>query len=68
MTDTTTRIAELQAELKALKATRKNEFRAVVDKKGKLAVYGVRKYPVRMTKAEWAKVVENADLIKQAVA
>ena len=55
------RIAELeamQAELKALKATVKNQVRMKVSTKGGISIYGLQRMPVTLYAEQWERIID----------
>ena len=55
------RIAELeamQAELKALKATVKNQVRMKVSAKGGISIYGLQRMPVTLYAGQWERIID----------
>ena len=58
---TMARIAELeamQAELKALKATVKNQVRMKVSAKGGISIYGLQRMPVTLYAEQWERIID----------
>jgi hypothetical protein len=58
---TMARIAELeamQAELKALKATVKNQVRMKVSAKGGISIYGLQRMPVTLYAGQWERIID----------
>ena len=58
---TLARIAELeamQAELKALKATVKNQVRMKVSTKGGISIYGLQRMPVTLYAEQWERIID----------
>ena len=58
---TMARIAELeamQAELKALKQTVKNQVRMKVSAKGGISIYGLQRMPVTLYAGQWEKIID----------
>ena len=58
---TMNRIAELeamQAELKALKATVKNQVRMKVSAKGGISIYGLQRMPVTLYAGQWERIID----------
>ena len=58
---TMARIAELeamQAELKALKATVKNQVRMKVSTKGGISIYGLQRMPVTLYAEQWERIID----------
>ena len=58
---TMARIAELeamQAELKALKQTVKNQVRMKVSAKGGISIYGLQRMPVTLYAGQWERIIE----------
>ena len=55
------RIAELeamQAELKALKQTVKNQVRMKVSAKGGISIYGLQRMPVTLYAGQWERIID----------
>ena len=58
---TLARIAELeamQAELKALKQTVKNQVRMKVSAKGGISIYGLQRMPVTLYAGQWERIID----------
>ena len=58
---TMARIAELeamQAELKALKQTVKNQVRMKVSAKGGISIYGLQRMPVTLYAGQWERIID----------
>lgn len=58
---TMARIAELeamQAELKALKQTIKNQVRMKVSTKGAISIYGLQRMPVTLYAGQWERIID----------
>ena len=58
---TMARIAELeamQAELKALKQTVKNQVRMKVSTKGAISIYGLQRMPVTLYAGQWERIID----------
>jgi len=58
---TMARIAELeamQAELKALKQTVKNQVRMKVSTKGGISIYGLQRMPVTLYAEQWERIID----------
>lgn len=62
-------IAELTKQNEALKASKKGAGPSCkVTDKGGVSFYGVGRFPVTLYKAQWIKLLDHADMIKQFLA
>jgi hypothetical protein len=52
------RIAELEAQLKALKAARQTSLVMKVSDKGALSVYGLQRWPVSLYREQWERLLK----------
>lgn len=63
------KLARLEAENQALKAQidrrKPGELRLKISEKGGLSVYGLGRFPVTLYKEQWARLLNDADDIKQ---
>ena len=57
-------LARLRAENESLKAKRSNAISFKVSDKGAVSVYGMGRFPVTLYKAQWYRLLEHAEQLR----
>ena len=63
--DVKAEIERLRAENEALKKPTRGQMSLKVSEKGGVSVYGLGRFPVTLYYEQWARLLENADALKQ---
>lgn len=64
MSESASRIAELEAQVKALKAANQSKLRFKVSGKGAVSVYGLQRFPVTLYASQWDRLFGAAEEMK----
>jgi hypothetical protein len=60
-------VERLRAENEALKKPSRGQMSLKVSEKGALSVYGLGRFPVRLYREQWEKLLGMADAIRQFI-
>jgi hypothetical protein len=64
MTDSAARIAELEAQVAAMKAQAKRKLTVKVSQKGAVSVYGLQRFPVTLYREQWERIFDEAETMR----
>ena len=61
-------VAQLKAEMEALKARTSKGISLKVSEKGAVSVYGMGRFPVTLYKEQWLKLLDMSDDLRRFIA